>query len=286
LPNIVIKFESVKDGRKIFFPPVIEPGSLPVLSSSDYKKTLGIIDANAKDYENFIGTPGAGAITTEQLIDETRDVYFRVLNVVASPFMHAQEIDLLEKFKDPEEDEFIRKHFRLEDYNESDTDLEGNPIMSDTETFGKRNGFGQEVVAVLNLPLQEDVAYRVSVWADDNVKWATMETGKVLEKIIPIPTGIVDGEVTLVIPNQVPAAHMNFKLDPTNSTTPEFTAVFREPTKSGAGSSETFYDYNKFPFIEVFAQDFAGHRRKIKLYLRVSNENPDIRILERQYEKQ
>jgi len=39
---------------------------------------------------------------------------------------------------------------------------------------------------------QEDVAYKVSVWADDNVKWATMETGKVAKQMVGFQKTVVE----------------------------------------------------------------------------------------------
>jgi hypothetical protein len=74
-------------------------------------------------------------------------------------------------------------------------------------------------------------------------------------------------------------------LDPAVATTPEFKVVFREPTPPGGKDEESFYLNKKFPFIEVTAADFAGLTRKIRLYLRISNENPNIRIIESQHEK-
>ncbi|GAB4267072.1 MAG: hypothetical protein Kow0029_01310 [Candidatus Rifleibacteriota bacterium] len=284
LPNILIKFESVKDRRKLVFPPAIEPGSLPVLSSGDYKKGMGIENANAKDYEDFVS--GVSEVNfTSKLIENPNRIFFKILEVVPSKFMSPAEIAMLEKFKDPNEKEFIAKNFRLEDYNESDTDLAGNKILSDEATFGKRNGFGQEVAAVLEKPLQEDVEYVISIWADDNVKWATAEAGKVLDNIIPIPTGITSGEFTLEIPNQLPVYVKKGCFDPTSAVSQEIRAVFREPTVPGGGNSASFYENNRFPSISVSVTDFSGLTRKIKLFLRVSNENPNIRIIERQHDK-
>ena len=44
-------------------------------------------------------------------------------------------------------------------------------------------------------------------------------------------------------------------------------------------------DKLKFPYIMATATDYAGITRKIKLYVEVSNENPEIRVLERTHEK-
>ena len=286
LPNIVIKFKSVKDGKCVFFPPAVQPADLPILTSSEYKKPLGIADANAVDYENFIGDL-TEAVFTSDLVDEAKPVYFKIYEILPSPVMDPGEHGLLERLKSPSSEDdwdFIRKAFRLEDYQESDSDVNGAPISGDEDTFGKRNGTGGEVTALLTEPLQEDVEYLVSVWADDNVKWATKdESGVVLPLIHPIPTGIVDGSIKIEIPNQYPKVSHNVPLDPGQAVSPEIRVVFREPTPSGDPGSISDLDYKKYPFIEVYAKDFAGMTRKIKLYVKVSNEKPDIRVLERQH---
>ncbi len=287
LPNIVIKFTSVKDGKSTMFPPVIQPLELPIFTSSEYKKDSGVADANAKDYEDFVG--GAGAVFTNDLVDKTASLFFKVLEILPSPVMEPEEARLLDRIKSPanEDDmDFIRKCFRLEDYKESDTDINGAPIIGNLDTFGKRNGIGGEVTAVLESPLQEDVEYLVSVWTDDNVKWATKdESGKLLTTILALPTGINGGEINLSIPNQLPPVSQKMVIDKTRAVSSEMRVVFREPTPPGGSGNVSFYHDRKFPFIEVCATDFAGLTRKIKLFIRVSNENPNIRILERQHEK-
>lgn len=289
LPNIVIKLTSVRDGRTVFFPPVIQPLDLPILSSTEYKKSAGLENANAKDYETFIGDP-TKAIFTSELIDKKKGLYFKVLDMKPSSVMFTDEHPLLERITDPkstEDYEFICSQLRLEDYQESDTDTSGNPILNDPETLGKRTGTGGEITALLEGAVQEDVEYLISVWVDDNVKWATKdESGTVLTEIISVPTGVKEGEINVVIPNQVPSVNLNLTLDTNNSVSDEFRVVFREPTTDSSklkGSGD--FQGNKFPFIEVTAKDFSGLTRKIKLFVAVTNENPDIRIIERQHQK-
>ena len=297
LPNLAIRIRSVKDGSTMFFPPVIEPLDLPIFSCSDYKPASGLDEPNAKDYEDFVGNP-VDAIFTSELASDAEGLYFKILDVQESPVMPAAEISFLERFKNPSSDsdyDFIKEHFRLEDYQESDTELlSGADIISDEATFGKRNGIGGEVVAVLNEPLQEDVEYLISIWMDDNVKWATKSpTGAILGDIHPIPTGIDDGEISIVVPNQVPAFTFNRPIDKTRAVSEEIRVVFREPTidslgpppTTGAGSISYFHN-GKFPFIEVWVKDYSGLQRKVKLYLRIHNENPDIRIIESEHGKQ
>ena len=296
LPNIVIRIESVKDGRTVFFPPVVKPGSLPIYNSTEFEKSAADPEGNAKAYRDFVGATPDPKFDTAKLADPDLGLplYFDIFDVKpratlpGDPGMTAGEIAKLEEFKDPAKHEFIRKNFRLEDYNQSDNKVDGSPD-TDPETYGARNGIGGEVMALLSLPgggLQEDVEYKISVWADDNVKWATMEAGKVLDKVIAIPTGIFAGEILVEVPNQHPAATYKKPLDKDKAVTEPLIVVFREPTQPLAGKpSENSLKNARYPFIEVKATDFAGLTRKIRLYVTVSDDNPEIRVLERSHEK-
>jgi hypothetical protein len=294
LPNLAIRIRSVKDGSTMFFPPVIEPIDLPVFSSTDYRPLSGLAEPNAKDYEDFVGDP-TKAIFTSQLASETKSLYFKILQAYPSPVMTSAEHAFLDRFKNPSGDsdrDFIRKNFRLENYETSDSDLNGDPILIDEDTFGERNGFGGEIVAVLNEPLQEDVEYLINIWMDDNVKWATKSpTGAILSDIHPIPTGIDDGEIKIEIRNQVPAFSFSRPIDRNKAVSEEIKVVFREPTIDSLGGPPTsganfaYFQNGNFPFIEVWVKDYSGLQRKIKLFLKISNENPDIRIIESEHGK-
>lgn len=297
LPNIIIRIESCKDGKRTYFPPLMPPGALPIFNCTEFNKADADPDGNAKVFKKFVGETPEDAFNTLKLADPNLGLplYFRVLGIkprnvlaVGDLGMHADEISRLEDFKDAAKERFLREHFRLEDYNKSDTLTDGTPDTNPL-TFGARNGMGGEVTALLELPggspIQEDVEYKIDVWADDNVKWATIDAGSVLEKIIPIPTGVVSGEILVEIPNQFPRATHRASFDKNKSVNGDLTVVFREPTPNVPVKGENDLIAAKFPFIEVKATDFAGLTRKIRLYLRVSNENPEIRVLERSHEK-
>ncbi len=178
-PNIVIRFESVKDNSRTYFPPVMTPGNLPVLNSTEFNKAAPDPEGNANIYRDFVGTTPDKKYDSEKLADTALGLplYFKILDAKPHDKMSDADKLLLEDFKDANKTEFVRKHFRLEDYNQSDTKTDGT-LEEDPDTFGARNSYGSEVTALL-LPagggLQEDVEYLISVWADDNVKWATID---------------------------------------------------------------------------------------------------------------
>ena len=301
LPNIVIRLESVKDRSRIFFPP-ITPTSDPdfrIIPSTKYKSSGPTKDMNTQDYIDFLLLDKDMPIEsidninyqTSKLEDGSQDIYFRVIDIIPSPVMHPSEKDLLvSRYKTQPDSEFIRRHFRLECYEESDTRVsDGGPEL-DQETFGKRNSYGERVVALLELPgnlgmIQEDVEYLIDVWADDNIKWANIEGDKKLEEIIPIPSGIKTGNISVAVPNQYPPAHHRAVFDSQQSVNGGLRVVFREPTPDGDISDEKSLLDRKFPFVEVEAIDHAGFKRSIRLYLRITNENPNIRVIDRKHEK-
>lgn len=293
LPNIMIRIESLKDQSRVYFPPIVEPAKLPIFNSSEFNKAGASPGDNAEEYKKFVGDNPEPAFTTSKLADPTLGLpmYFKVIDVAppilpaGSPPPPSSFITMLNKFKDSTEEVFTRNHFTLECYTESDTALDGSPA-ADPDKFGLRSGVGADVVALLQLPqdkrIREDVEYKIDVWADDNVKWATAEGH---DNVIAIPTGITTGELRVEIPNQYPKASHVVNFDKTKAVNGDLTVVFREPTPIIKGTSESDLIAAKFPFIEAKATDYSGLTRKIKIYLPVSNEKPNVRILERKHEK-
>lgn len=294
-PNLVIRIESLKDKSRIFFPPVMPPSALPIFNSTEFEKYKADPEGNAKAYRDFIGvTPEAKYDTTKLAnLNLKLPIYFKVITALprktlafSDAGMAPADVARLSLFKDTTKLDFTKTHVRLEDYNQSDTTGDGSPETAEA-TMGARNGFGGEITALLTTPLQEDVEYQISIWVDDNVKWATIdESGKVLEKIIAVPTGVIAGEIRVEAANQYPAASYQARLDKEKAVSEPLTVVFREPTQPVKGElNEETMSRLKFPYIMATATDYAGITRKIKLYVEVSNENPEIRVLERTHEK-
>ena len=294
LPNIVIRIESVKDGSRIFFPPVIPHGDpdFSIIHSTKYKAGAAPADSNVGDYVQFLGPPTAIPFLSSRIADGSQAPYFRIVDIFPSDVMHPSEKDLLiNRFKMQPDPDFIKAHFRLEDFEKSDTkETDGSPDL-DPLTFGKRNSFGRRVVALLELPgkkamIQEDVEYLIDVWADDNIKWSTIDSsGQRLDQIVGIPTGVQNGEMTVEIPNQLPRASYRVPFDNTESVNGKLRVVFREPTPDIGAADESELINKRFPFIDVKAVDYAGLERSIRLYIRITNENPNIRVLDRKHEQ-
>ena len=289
LPNVLIKIQSVKDSKAVFFPPPIDPASSPGLSIFPPQAPAGApsdFNPGKDSYVEFLtkDVKSSDVTYTADMVGGAVP-YFTVFHIEPSKYMSFDEAKMLSKFEKNADIDFIRKNLRLEDFNCSDTKKDGTKIISDSDSFGQRNGFGQTVVALLKEPLQEDVEYKISVWADDNVKWSTTElSGAVLDDIRSFKTGVVNGKISLRIPNQNPTYSANQNLDPNQYISKDLQAVFREPTiKNPKISSESDLTSGRFPFVEVRAEDFVGNRRTIRLYFKISDENPKIKVIERKH---
>ncbi len=290
LPNIAIRIESVKDGSKIYFPPVISPSNttFTINESKKFESDKGL--TNSAEYAKFVDVDNfsTNPYTTEMMANTSNPVYFRVFSALASSMMKPTDVSRMSKFLGDQS--FIRKHLRLEDYNKSDT-LAADALPDlDEETFGQRNGFGERIVALLDLPanrmIQEDVEYIISVWTDDNVKWSNIDTmGGIQPTIQAFPSGINRGEMTVEIPNQWPGFKERVVFNAADAVHGNMRVVFREPTSTSPVSSEADLVGLKFPSIEVKVEDYAGLKREIKLYVRISNENPNIRVIDRKHER-
>ena len=305
-PNMLIKIESTKDGQCIYFPPLpASPEKLPVFTS----KRLGPGTPNLDIYKNFIGlktSPGSSisfskamavVIVSPGVISNLTKLPFVIYDVIfpdndKSYYISPQERGLAEKWKRNKDVGFIKSQFRLEDFIESDHTTNGEKITFDPKTFGKRHGFGKHITAHWHAGLQEDVEYKISLWGDDNIKWATAdEFGDIKESIIEIPSGIVKGEIKVEIPGQPSKSPRSASMGGKNCISNEVRVVFREPTvdkdrrfKKNISSLKDLSD-NKFPYIEASVKDFAGHTRSMRLYLSVSDEKSTIRVIEHKHGK-
>ncbi len=287
-PNILIRLTSKKDNKQIFFPPCMKAGNLRIVppeAETTYNEFVNSSNVYEKAIYENVETSGDKPYYT--IIDMKPTDY--VTENIKNRFLHNTNPN------------FINKHFRLEDQTVSDTDSNGELDMSEI-TIGKRNGTYPEVVAVAGINpesgiiIQEDVEYDLDVWVDDSVKWANVYPRSDLynEGLYPIiiPTGVAEGKVTLNIPNQYP--QIIDKVYPFGSNSNNFvresvnridSIVFREPTKCDPRSFKTESDLvtAKLPSITVEARDYSGLTRKIKLYLYITDENANVRTLQRKH---
>ena len=293
LPNILIKLTSVKDNKSIFFPPCMPAGELTVIDSPDY---YGINGSNQKEYNTFVGTsilPECNYITAKTLCSQP---YFKLLKLEASEWANSSDRAIMSQLISGDKD-LVSRTFRLEDQSYSDNDKNGDPETINTDgEAGARNGTWKNCVAFIdstanpNIKIQEDVEYKLDIWTDDSVKWSNVTSSFPTSspednRVIPIPTGIKSGEVTLNIPNQYPAIVDKVLPFNTNKSINEFKVVFREPTAQVTISSEDDLIANKFPYVTIKVYDYAENERTIKLYFSVLNENADIRTLQRKHDQ-
>ncbi len=308
LPNILIRLTSAKDGeyKQIFFPPCFPAGEFTLNNSPDYRnqKPASYLDSNPSnqtDYNAFVGESRniLKECNYSEVINSRKRPYYTIFSLKSSDYMNEEDAQTKSRFLNNSEPAFINKHFRLEDQLHSDTDGEGKPdnTIEDSTTgedcLGKRNGTWEEVVALVeSLPesevkIQEDVEYRLGVWLDDSVKWANCYTKEntCLTTIKPIPTGIVYAKITVDIPNQYPVYNREYEYSGDKSILEDIRFVFREPTSQEPINDVSELDNKKFPSITVEAKDYADNTRKIKLYFRVTDENANVKTLQRRHQQ-
>lgn len=279
LPNLLIRLISKRDEGKpnsvlIFPPPNV---SMPTFDA-DY---TGFIQNSFRSFEELDAAPsGNGA-------------YVKVLNIDLSN-CPAGEQTWKWKFHvgpqppgltDPFPDMFWYKNFRLEDYSQSDNDLNADPIDNDEASFGKRNGFGQSAVVFCTIPLIEDVQYDLSLWAEDNVKWLNDQDNLLGLPVTQIPapyTGVARARLSYAIENAYPPMTGSVDLPPNTFTTPSLPVIFREPTPPGPPRADDLQS-GKYPFVEASVLDYAGQRRSLKVYFAVTDEKTRIRVLEQKH---
>jgi hypothetical protein len=270
-PNLAIKIENVRDrmsptARNLFFPP---PPGLP-FQSIDSVVTNG-----------FFTNP---LLTANDLMTSTNpgDSYVKILHVdLDGPRSQVLGPERLwgSKFLGSGDPLFPQKHFRLENYGFSDTDVDGNPLI-DANSFGERNGFGPEAVVFCSVPLIEDVEYEISLWAEDNVKWVNTDA----EKLV-LRTGIPQGSLTVRVRNQFPEVVRTVSAQTNALCTPPLSVVFREPIKEPETLSIPFLEANGYPFVEAEVTDWKGNTRRLKVFFWVKDEKTRVRVIERKYHR-
>jgi hypothetical protein len=197
----------------------------------------------------------------------------------------------------------FRTLFSLEDFNVSDTVKSTgilNTDISDLDALRKRNGFGKELNAFMVMPIEEDVEYEISIWAQDNSRYKSYES----------------------IPQNPQRAHSGFQPDFTTGSPgsgisnisvvcqegskpqPEFSqtisgaqawnkcvhgpykVVFRDPSAAIADSGSvpdiiTLNSNN--PSIQVTVKDVADNERTLRLFFQIEDKKARIRTLEERH---
>lgn len=293
LPNILIKLTSTKDGKSIFFPPCMPAGELIVRNSPDY---YGVNGTNQQDYNAFVGSSIPSECDYNAVKSSSNKPYFKLLKLEASEWANSSDKSLMSSMLG-DDYALINKTFRLEDHEHSDTTTSGAQETTNNDgEAGMRNGTWKNCVAFIdstispNIRIQEDVEYKLEIWTDDSVKWSNVTssfptTSPEDNRVIAIPTGIKNGEVTLNIPNQYPPVVDKALSFNQNKSINEFKVVFREPTDKVTINSEEDLINNKFPYVTIKACDHSGNERTIKLYFSVLDENASIRTLQRKHDQ-
>lgn len=272
-PNLIIKVQSMRNSREVMFFPPVGVASLVTLDPAEYNTFI-------ENAEMLVEHMPSGS---------SHD--FRILAIELSGpgprVISAQEESWAWKFFDgpsppglpPKDPDFAIRHFRLENYAKSDTDLRGEPILAEEATFGERNGYGFRAVVGHKIPVVEDVEYEITIWAEDNIRYINWPlSGK---QIDPPYSGIETGEIVIDIPNQVPPVKIQRSWRKDQFKSEPIRVVFREPT---TGEPE-MTNPPKFPSITATVFDYRGNGRSLTVLLKVSDEKTRVRVLEQKHRK-
>ncbi len=308
-PNILIRLTSKKDNKQIFFPPCMKPSKLDF----DDPTNLTGDDRPSEIYNSFVNSADVyEQCIYDNIIENSETIkkkpYYTIFELKSFDFTDNSIKNQLNRFKYNSDIEFVNKHFRLEDQIVSDTNDFGEPDNriddeNNIDLIGKRNGTWAEVVALIGaspdtgIIIQEDVEYDLDIWVDDSVRWANTESERSSFdedfNARCIPTGIKSGEVKIKIPNQSPSIDRSIPLPKYNYSVKKNInqidrIVFREPTKNvnlDQIKTESDLISLRLPSISVEAEDYAGNRRKIRLYFYVTDENANVRTIQRKHGK-
>ena len=195
----------------------------------------------------------------------------------------------------------FRKLLSLEDFNVSDTVKTTGVMNTDTSNIDelrKRNGFGKEVNAFVVMPMEEDVEYEISVWAQDNSRYMKRET--FASKPSSTPSEFQGNSITGNVGSGIKELKISCKngaiteFEPTLSPSivwskcvhGPYKVVFRDPSANMANSSSvpdiiTLNSQN--PSLQVTAKDVAGNERILRLFFQIEDKKARIRTLEERH---
>ena len=161
-----------------------------------------------------------------------------------------------------------------------------------TGSLGKSLGTFSKMAALFensgNFQFKTGVEYKLDVWTDDNVKWTNISSNnngeylteaKVLNRPRVYETGIKSGFIKLDFHNE--NLSKEIKIDPKKSINGDILFTLEDTTNRNHDiKSVEELEANGFPSVTVYAEDFAGLTRELKLFLRVNDKKLYLKTLD------
>ena len=127
------------------------------------------------------------------------------------------------------------------------------------------------------------VEYKLDVWTDDNVKWTNISSDGTKDDLLDTPkvyeTGIKSGFIMLDFHDENLNKEIN--IDPKKGINGNILFTLEDSTNRGYNiKSVEELESSGFPSITVFAEDFSGLTRELKLFLRVNDRKLHLKALD------
>ncbi len=275
-PNVIIRVQSMRDPDDVLFFPPVGVASVQTLNDTEYSQFIEKAPIRVEDMTSAY-TPDYDVLAID-LEGGSRPLLSDIEKTWAWKFLPGPPPPSVP----PKDPEFLRKHFRLENFARSDTDLSGNLIVNEESSFGERNGWGRKAVLAQKIPLVEDVEYEITIWAEDNVHFLNWPlSGKAID---PPYSGIERGEFIIDVPNQVPPLQIKRSWRKDQYKSDPIRVVFREPT-AGDPTVPSAAIPSTHPSISATVFDYRGNERSLTVLFKVTDEKTRIRVLEQKHRK-
>ncbi len=297
-PNIIIRITNTQTNEQMFFPPCFGNNDIKISNSSKYKAVSGKFQTNQDDY-NFFVRKLDDAYNHEEIVkNKESKPYFTIYSINDSNFKRKTNGSFADRLLLNADPKFIKENVRVEDYYFSDNDTDGINIVNDNKSNIKNGSLGKSLgtfskMAVLfensgDFQFKTGVEYKLDVWTDDNVKWTNISTenngvyqteAKILDRPKVYETGVKSGFIKLDFHNENLNKEIN--IDPKKSINGDILFTLEDTTNRNHNiKSVEELEANGFPSVTVYAEDFSGLTRELKLFLRVNDRKLHLKALE------
>ena len=291
-PNIIIRITNTQTNEQMFFPPCFGHNDIKISNSSKYKAVSGKFQTNQDDYNFFVSSLDDAYNHEKITKNKDSNPYFTIYSIDDSNLK--TNGSLAERLLLNGDPKFIKENVRVEDYYFSDKDRDGINIVNDNNSILKNGSLGKSLgtfskMAVLfensgAFQFKTGVEYKLDVWTDDNVKWTNIGSenageDNILERPKIYETGIKSGFIKLDLHDE--KLNKEIKVDPKKSINGGILFTLEDSTNRNHDiKTVEELEANGFPSVTVYAEDFSGLTRELKLFLRVNDKKLNLKALD------
>ena len=293
-PNIIIRITNTETNEQMFFPPCFDYDDIKISNSSKYNGVSGHFQTNQDDYNFFVKSLDDAYNHKKIAKDKDSNPYFTIYSIDDSNLTGKIKGSFADRLLFNADPKFIKENIRVEDYYFSDNDTDGINIITDNNfnikngSLGKSLGTFSKMTALFensgNFVFKSGVEYKLDVWTDDNVKWTNISSensteAKILDRARVYETGIKSGFIKLDFYNE--NLNKEIKIDPKKSINGDILFTLENATNRNHNiKTVEELEANGFPSVTVFAEDYSGLTRELRLFLRVNDKKLHLKTLD------